>query len=75
MRDISNLNDLYNAQEVILLCEISQNRFQLIYDEFMFNPWKCNSASTRVSCIQREQTKIILPLPTNNSIMKTFKKN
>lgn len=75
MRDMSNLNDLYNAQEVILLCEISQNRFQLMYDKFMFNPWKCNSASTRVGCIQREQTKIILPLPTNNSIMKTFKKN
>ena len=28
MRDMSNLNDLYNVQDVIFLCEIFKNRFQ-----------------------------------------------
>ena len=27
---MSNLNDLYNAQDVILLCKILGNRFQII---------------------------------------------
>ena len=30
MRGMSNLNDLYNAQDVILLCKILGNRFQII---------------------------------------------
>ena len=42
---MTNLNDLYNAQDVIPLCKIFENRFQLMCDEFMFNPQKCNSAS------------------------------
>ena len=28
MRDLSDLNDLYNAQDVILLLEIIENRFE-----------------------------------------------
>ena len=45
MRDMTDLNDLYNAQEVIPLRKIFENRFQLMCDEFMFNTQKCNSAS------------------------------
>ena len=40
----------------------------------MFNPRKCNSANKLSSCIQREQSKVILAFPTNNSIMETFEK-
>ena len=46
MRNLSDMNDLHNAQDVILLCEIIENRFQLMYDKYGFNPRKCNSAST-----------------------------
>ena len=28
MRNLGDLNDLYNAQDVISLCEIIENRFQ-----------------------------------------------
>ena len=42
MRDLSDLNDLYNAQDVILLLEIIENRFQSMQDKTMFNPRKCN---------------------------------
>ena len=75
MRDLSDLNDLYNAQDVILLCEIMKNRFQAMYDKTMNNPGKCNSASKLSGCIQREQSKIILALPSNNSVMETLEKS
>ena len=29
MRNLDDMNDLYNAQDVILLCEIIENRFQM----------------------------------------------
>ena len=28
MRNLVDMNDLYNAQDVILLCKIIENRFQ-----------------------------------------------
>ena len=37
MRDLSDLNYLYNAQNVILLCEIMENRFQAMYNKTMYN--------------------------------------
>ena len=30
MRNLGDLNDLYNAQDVILLCELIENRFQFM---------------------------------------------
>ena len=74
IRDLSDLNDLHNAQDLILLCEVMENRFQAMYDKMMDNPRKCNSASKLDGRIQREQSKIILALPTNNLVMKIFKK-
>ena len=57
MRDLSDLNDFYTAQDVILLLEIMENRFQEMYEKSMYNPSKRNSASKLSGCIQR---KIIL---------------
>ena len=74
MRDMFDLNDLYNVQDVIFLCEIMENRFQNIIENSGCNPRNCNSACKLSSCIQREQPKVILALPTNNSIMETFEK-
>ena len=65
MRHLGDLNDLYNFQDVALLCEILENRFQLMHDRYGFNPRKCNSASTLSGCIEREMSKVILTLPTN----------
>ena len=45
MRNLGDLNDLYNAQDVILLCEIIDNRFQAMKDTYSFNLRRCNSAS------------------------------
>ena len=40
----------------------------------MYNPRKCNSASKLKGRIQSEQSKVILALPTDNSIMEIFEK-
>ena len=72
MRNLSDLNDLYNAQDVILLLKLMENRFQAMYEKSLCNPRKCNSASKLSSCIQRKQSKVILALPTNNSVMMVF---
>ena len=46
MCNLSDMNDLYNFQDVALLCEIVENRFQAMQNECGYNPRKCNSAST-----------------------------
>ena len=40
MRNLSDINDLYNAQDVILLSEIIENRFQLMQVKYDFNTRK-----------------------------------
>ena len=74
MRDLSDLNDLYNAQDVIILLEIIENRFQQIQDMTDYNPRIINSASKLSGCIQREKSKCILALPTDNIQMEIFEK-
>ena len=73
MRNLGDLNDLYNAQYVILLIEIIESRFQAMQDTYGFNPRKCNSASSMSSCIEREMPKIILALPTKYEHVEIFK--
>ena len=41
----NDLNNLYNVQDVILLSEIIENRFETIHKTYGFNPKRCNSAS------------------------------
>ena len=74
MRDLSDLNDLYNAQDVIILLEIIENRFQTMQDKKGYNPRIINSASKLSGCIQREKSKCILALPINNTQMEIFEK-
>ena len=73
IRNLGDLNDLYNAQNVILLIEIIESRFQAMQDTYGFNPRKCNSASSMSSCIEREMPKIILALPTKYEHVEIFK--
>ena len=74
MRNLNNMNDLYNTQDVILLCEIIENCFQLMYDKYGFNQRKCNSASTLSSCIKQDLSKVIIALPTSNEVFEVFKR-
>ena len=72
MRNLGDLNNLYNVQDVILLCEIIENRFQAMQDTYGFNPRKCNSSSSMSGCIAREMSKIVLALPTKYEHVEIF---
>ena len=74
MRNLGNMNDLYNAQDVILLCEIIENHFQAMNNTYGYNPRKCNSASSMSSCIEREMSRIILALPTKLEHVEILRK-
>ena len=74
MRDLSDLNDLYNVQDVMILLEIVENRFQLMQNKFGYNPRIINLASKLSGCIQREKSKCIIALPINNVQMEVFEK-
>ena len=74
MRDLCDLNDLYNVQDVIILLEIIENRFQIIQNKVNYNPRIINSASKLSGCIQREKSKCILVLPINSVQMEVFEK-
>lgn len=75
MVNMSDLNNLYNAPDMIILCEIVENRFQTMFDVSSgCNPRKIDSASKLSGCIQWEKSKVILGLSTKNSIMETFEK-
>ena len=75
MRNLGDLNDLYNTQDVILLCEILESTFQAMQNTYGFNPRKCNSASTMSSCIEHEMSKVIITiiaLPTKIKHLEIF---
>ena len=73
MRNAGDMNNLYNAQDVILLHEIIENCFQVTNNTYGFNPRKCNSASSISSCIEREMSRTILALPTKLEYVEIFK--
>ena len=75
MRNLGDLNDLYNIQDVILLCELIENRFQIMQEKFDFNPRKINSASTLSGCVQRDVSKVKISLPTCYEQAKVFEKS
>ena len=75
MRNLGDLNDLYNMQDTILLCKIIENRFQIMQEKIGFNPRKINSASTLSGCVQSDVSKVILALPTNHERAEVFEKS
>ena len=72
IRNLGDMNDLYNTQDVILWCKIIENRFQLMHDRYGFVPRKCNSASSLSGSIERDLSKVIIALPTTNEIIDVF---
>ena len=72
MKNLGNLNDWYNAQDIILLNETIENRFQAMHETYGFKPRKCNSASSMSGYIEREMSRIIIALPTKLEHVEIF---
>ena len=71
-KNLGDLSDLCNTQDVILLCQILESRFQAMQNTYRFNPRKCNSVSTVSGCIKREMSKVIITLPTKIKHLAIF---
>ena len=72
MKNLGDLNDWYNAQDIILLDETIENRFQAMHATYGFKPRKCNSASSMSGYIEREMSRIIIALPTKLEHVEIF---
>ena len=72
MRNLGDMNDLCNAQDVILLSQIIENCFQVMNDTYGFNPRKCNSVSSMSGYSEREMSRIILALATKLEHVEIF---
>ena len=72
MKNLGDMNDLYNDQDVVLLCVIGENRFQFMHDRYGFNPRKWNSARILSGCIEREMSRVLIAIPTSNQVTEIF---
>ena len=72
MLNLGDMNGLCNAQDVVLVCETGENRFQFMHNQHGFNPRKCDSASTLSNCIDRETYWVINALPTFHEVVDIF---
>ena len=44
LKNLGELNKIYNLQDTIILCEIFEQRSSHLQESFKYNPRKCNSA-------------------------------
>ena len=61
MHHLGEMNDLHNVQDVVLLSQICENRFQFMDDRYGFNPRKYNSAWTLRAASKEKCLKSLLP--------------
>ena len=72
MRNIDDLNNLYNFQNTIVLCEIFESRAQFLNNKFKFKLRKCNCVRSFSGCVQRDKSKCIITLPTRTDHVELF---
>ena len=74
LKDLGELNKIYNFQDTIILCEIFEQHSDRLQQLFKYNPRKCNSASSFSGCALREQNKCLIALPTEVEHVRVFEK-
>ena len=74
MRNLSNFNDIYIVQDVIILAVILKYHWQKIKDDTGFDPRCFASASTQSGAIERIKSKVILTYPTNVETVELIEK-
>ena len=74
LKDIGELNKIYNFQDIIILWEIFEQRSEHLQKLFKYNPRKCNSASSFSGCVHRDKSKCLIALPTDAEHIRVFEK-
>lgn len=75
LKNLGELNKLYNFQDTIILCEILEQHSSQLQNLFKFNPRECNPASPFSGCIHRDKSKCLIALPTEVEHIRVFEKN
>ena len=73
LSNLVELNQIYDFQDMIILCEISELRADLFKEKFKFNPRKCNSASRFFGCVHRNKS-VVSPYQQMQSMLEHLKK-
>ena len=63
MRNLKDINDIFNAQDVYTLDVITEYRWQKIKEDTGFDPRCFTSASTLSGAIERVKSKIVITYP------------
>ena len=74
LENLGELNKIYNFQETIILCEISEQCSFHLQDLFKFNPRKCIAASSFSGSVHRDKSKCCTALPTDAEYVIVFEK-
>ena len=65
LKDLGELNKIYNFQDTVILCEIfEQRRSSHLQKFFKFSPRKCNCASSFNGFVHRDKSKCLIALPS-----------
>ena len=74
MSNLGELNKIYNFQEIIILCELFEQRSDLLKKMFKFNQRRCSSASSFSGCVHCNKSKCCIALPTDADFVRLFEK-
>ena len=74
LNKLSELNDIYNFQDTIILCKIFEDRTKEMMQKFRYNPRKRTSASSLRGCIHQYLSKAIIALLTQAEVVELFEK-
>ena len=74
LQNLGEVSRIYNFQDTIILCEIFEQRSELLKERFKYNPKKCNSASSFFGCFHRNKSKCSIALPTDVEFVRVFEK-
>ena len=72
LSNFGELNRLYNFQDTLILCEIFEQRSELLKHIFKYNPRKCNSTSSFSGCFHRNKNRCCIALPTDAEFVRVF---
>ena len=74
LKDLGELNKIYNFPDTIILCEIFEKRSEHLKKLFKYDPCKCNSASSFSGCVNRDVIKCMIALPTDAEHVRVSEK-
>ena len=59
LKDLGELNKIYNFQDTIILCKIFEQRSEYLQKLFKYNTRKCNFASSFSGCMHRDKNRCL----------------